>query len=540
MTDVINKRCDHPGCATRPVFGFEWGNGLRCSKHRLDGMINVVDKRCDHPGCITQPIFGFEWGNGLKCFEHKLEGMIDVKSKRCEQSGCMVRPVFGYELGHGLRCFEHRLDGMTNVKDKRCEHPECIIYPVFGYELGHGLRCLKHKVDGMINVKNKRCEHPECTTQPIFGFEWGCGLRCLKHKVDKMMDVIHKRCEHPGCTIQPSYGPRWGQRVRCFKHKLDGMVDVMNRRCEYLGCDTRPSFGYENGQARFCVSHKFDGMIDIKSDRCLQSGCTIRPSYCKLFSPTKTYCREHATLNDYSVSKRSPICSMSNCNDRAVYIDREDINIYPARCESHKLLTDVKLTYRRCLNCEDELYFPENKEVCMNCGVYREKHLYHFKEQIVRDFLQTNGVQFAHDKRINIEGSSFRPDFIISTKFGCLVVEVDEYQHKREGYDPLREENRMRVIYQDVQLNGSSKQVLFLRFNPDQYDGPKIDMKLRLDYLHTVIRHFEQTERLDVSCGKIYLYYDGFTGQTMTIQPIEMTTQVQGGDEPGPDIDEEE
>lgn len=34
MVDVVNKRCQHPGCKKRPVFGFEGEKGRFCSLHR--------------------------------------------------------------------------------------------------------------------------------------------------------------------------------------------------------------------------------------------------------------------------------------------------------------------------------------------------------------------------------------------------------------------------------------------------------------------------------------------------------------------------
>jgi hypothetical protein len=175
----------------------------------------------------------------------------------------------------------------------------------------------------------------------------------------------------------------------------------------------------------------------------------------------------------------------------------------------------------------------------MNCGSYREKRLYHFKEQIVKDFLTTNGVQFIHDKRVNPNGSLFRPDFLIITKFGYLVIEIDERQHKNTGYDLTLEDSRMQQIYRDVQLNSPNNQVLFIRFNPDEYIGPQIEQKSRLEYLFALIKHFENLQTIGVNSGKMYLFYDGFTGQNTKIEGIREITQHGWNDEPNFDNIEE-
>jgi ribosomal protein L37E len=217
---------------------------------------------------------------------------------------------------------------------------------------------------------------------------------------------------------------------------------------------------------------------------------------------------------------------MIKCPNQAIYVDADDINIYPVRCEVHKLSTDIKLTHKRCSNCEHDLYFPERREFCMNCGLYREKRLYHFKEQMVKEFLKSNGIQFIYDKRVDINGSMFRPDFLITTKFGYIVVEVDEYQHKSSDYNIKHEEYRMRRIYFDIQNHkGLNKELLFIRFNPDNYEGQNINSKQRLEYLYTLIKYFEIIDTIGVSIGKIYLYYDGFAGNNIKIEPISLTNE---------------
>ena len=310
--------------------------------------------------------------------------------------------------------------------------------------------------------------------------------------------------------------------------------------CRVPNCNKRAYFGYEFKKSLLCSSHKLVDMINVKSKRCEHPGCTICPCYMKLFSTHRTHCREHSNLNEYSYTKRNPICTVINCQNAAHYIDHNDRNIYPVRCNDHKLNTDIELVHRQCSNCLDELYFPINREVCMNCGIYRERILYHFKEYIIKGFLQSNNIPFIHDKIISPNGSRYRPDFVIKGKYIYICLEVDEYQHSGEGYSVAKEQARMCTIYQDLQITNHSVSLLFLRYNPDRYNGINYDTKQRLSYLYTIIKYFMEIETIGMNLGKIYLYYDGFTGNPK-IQPINSNIEQIYQDEPDYDnIDEDE
>lgn len=39
----------------------------------------------------------------------------------------------------------------------------------------------------------------------------------------------------------------------------------------------------------------------------------------------------------------------------------------------------------------------------MDCGGYREKKLYHFKELEIKYLLQSNNIEFVHDKKSNVQ-----------------------------------------------------------------------------------------------------------------------------------------
>jgi hypothetical protein len=57
MINVKNKRCEHGGCDTRPLFGVPGKRPTRCAKHKYDGMINVKSKKCENDGCDSRPSY---------------------------------------------------------------------------------------------------------------------------------------------------------------------------------------------------------------------------------------------------------------------------------------------------------------------------------------------------------------------------------------------------------------------------------------------------------------------------------------------------
>lgn len=268
--------------------------------------------------------------------------------------------------------------------------------------------------------------------------------------------------------------------------------------------------------------HKLPGMINIVSKICGHEGCTIQPSYHKLYSPTYNHCVSHSTLNEYDCRKGIPLCKSLNCQNIAHFIDGQDNNYYPVRCETHKLVSDIRLSEKECQNCEEILYFPDNREHCMQCGNYRERILYHFKEFIIRSFFITNGVNFIYDKRIDGGKYKFRPDFSISCKFGHIIVEIDEFQHKR-GYSQNLEINRMSSIFSDLRQSNPICEVLFIRYNHDNSQREK--------YLHMIITHFANLPNLGIELGIIYLFYNEFDGHPQ----IKLINSVDNGsynDEP--------
>lgn len=131
--------------------------------------------------------------------------------------------------------------------------------------------------------------------------------------------------------------------------------------------------------------------------------------------------------------------------------------------------------------------------------------------------LNDSEIKFVRDKRISPQSSRHRPDFLISSNFGYIIVEVDENQHNKHFEDD--ELDRMKIIYNDIQYISPGKQTLFIRYN---YRGAFImDKKKRLDYLLLVIKSMKDLQSLGTNLGYVKLFYNGFTGSPV-INPLEV------------------
>jgi ribosomal protein L32 len=435
----------------------------------------------------------------------------------CRNDYCLKQPSFGFEHKKPLFCKDHKTLDMFDVVHKKCEFEGCDKLPCFGFVGETPKYCSIHKPDGMIDITHKQCEFPNCTVNAKFGIQGSSGKYCSIHKDEGMINVYSKRCEFYGCNVGAYFGFE-GQTVKfCVNHKEEGMVDIKSKRCKFPNCKTHPNFAYEGQMAQYCLEHKLDNMINVNIKSCEFHDCTLCPSYGKLYTGIRLSCREHSILNYYSHDKLNPICQVISCPNPAYFIDPIDPNIYPIRCHIHQYFTDIELIFKSCSNCGDKLYFPSDKKLCMKCGQYRGKKLYHFKETMVKHFFTSNNISFIHNRRISSDGSRYQPDFLIKSKFGYIIVEVDEHQHR--DYDKEEEIIRMQIIYDDIQLISLNSQVLFIRFNPDRYNGIKVDIKKRYEYLYNIIKHFINLIEITIPLGQLKLFYNEFNGNP-SIEPL--------------------
>lgn len=78
--------------------------------------------------------------------------------------------------------------------------------------------------------------------------------------------------------------------------------------------------------------------------------------------------------------------------------------------------------------------------------------------------------------------------------------------------------NRMRSLFEDIQIKNFGSKVLFIRYNPDYYyDDKFVDVKMeksrRQDYLYTLVKYFMDLTEIPFKLNKVFLFYDGFVGK---------------------------
>jgi hypothetical protein len=204
--------CNIKGCPRRrSVYGPEGGRPTRCKIHKDPEMIDVINKRCEEPGCKFHAIFGIMGGKKTHCRIHKPQETVNVVSKKCIER--FARNRFAISPGG------------------------CPRGPSFGTEGGKALYCAVHKKDGMVDVTHPRCKTEGCPRQPSFGLERGQPTHCAIHKPPGAEDVVNPRCALEGCKIiNPSFGPPGSKTgTHCVTHKLPGHVPTNTNPCSSCG-----------------------------------------------------------------------------------------------------------------------------------------------------------------------------------------------------------------------------------------------------------------------------------------------------------------
>ena len=120
--------------------------------------------------------------------------------------------------------------------------------------------------------------------------------------------------------------------------------------------------------------------------------------------------------------------------------------------------------------------------------------------------------------------SKKRPDIYFELNKHCIIVEVDENQHK--GYDDSCECARINEIVNGI----GGRSLIFIRFNPDvvKYKGKKMHISLqdRLDLLVYTIKLYLVQEPSWFSILMVQLYYDCHHNYFKCCQIENITKQV--------------
>jgi hypothetical protein len=166
---------------------------------------------------------------------------------------------------------------------------------------------------------------------------------------------------------------------------------------------------------------------------------------------------------------------------------------------------------------DDEIMCEKCKDSTLTNKTIKSK----YKELSVKQKLIENNIDISlYDKVIPKGCSKKRPDFIINTNWGIIVIEVDEFQHNRISYSCECEITRMKQIYFDIGIEHGK--VLFIRYNPDNYEqlyGETFTTNEKLDSLIRTINYYLNNE-IDNYLEVLYLFYDGYTQLTPEIDII--------------------
>ena len=303
-----------------------------------------------------------------------------------------------------------------------------------------------------------------------------------------MVNVKHKTCIHEGCKIQPSYNKEGSTKpLYCSTHKLEGMINIISSSCIHEGCKIQPVFNKEGTtKPLYCSIHKLEGMINIISRTCIHEGCKTIPYYNKEGSTKALYCSTHKLEGMVDVKNK--------------------------KCKSYLCSTLVSEKYDGyCLYCYMN-FFPD-KPVSRN---------YKTKEYAVIEFVKTTfpDLTWISDKKILDGCSKRRPDLFLDLGYQIIIIEVDENQHTT--YDCSCENKRIMELSQDV----GHKPIVFIRFNPDDYEENEIVIKscwgINKKGIYVVKKLKEWDKRLNTLKEQIkyWIHPDNIT--TKTVETIQL------------------
>jgi hypothetical protein len=483
-----------------------------------------MNKRCGNIGCRKHPIFAEEGTvRGRFCREHAAFGMVDVVNKRCESTGCRKQPAFAF-FGEtrGRFCREHAAPGMVDVSHKRCESVGCQKHPTFAEEGSLRRRfCREHATPGSVSVIRKWCEGAGCRKQPTFAEEGATrGRFCREHAAPDSVDVVNKRCESTGCRKQPTFAEKGVTRGRfCREHAAPDMVNVKAKHCESAGCQKQPTFAEEGAtRRRFCREHATPDSVDVSRKRCGGAGCRIGACY-GIPGAGPTHCAKHKTLG----MVRRPNRRCAKCKHSAIF----GFETFLTHCANHRQPGEANLVERLCTVCglEEKLNSAGN---CIACGTFpKMKRAHLVKQRAVNDAFEAANIRpESYDAAIE-RGlcSRKRPDFVFDGEGHKLVVEVDEFQHQRNGYDC--EVARMYEI-----VGALGHRTIFIRYNPDHFrdaQGKRRDPPREQREVELVrwVRHLRgpagASQALAATAWLLvgYMYYDGWDGKLALEEMVE-------------------
>lgn len=163
----------------RAFYGFPGENPLTCKEHASDDFVNLNKKRCQHPGCEGRALFGTD--KAMWCSKHKGEtGNLNIGL--CSVDGCGRTKTHGYKKK--TVCSLHAIPGMDDLSKNKCSNERCHYSGNFQFE---GQRyCKRHLPEGGERVQ-KSCF---CGKTASYGYDKR--EYCKEHSLPGM-ELIRKK-----------------------------------------------------------------------------------------------------------------------------------------------------------------------------------------------------------------------------------------------------------------------------------------------------------------------------------------------------------
>jgi len=272
------------------------------------------------------------------------------------------------------------------------------------------------------------CIEENCDKQPVYG-KRGTNKReyCKPHAPIGYVDVTHQRCLHENCDKQSNYGKRETNKVEyCKTHAPIGYVNVKDKKCLFATCDKHPSYGKRGtNKAEYCKSHAPIGYVNVKHKRCLFATCETRPAYGKRGTNKAEYCKSHAPIGYVNVISKK--CENENCSTIPNY---GKPGYPPEYCVKHKTIHPLKYgkdDVKECTYCLAEIHYRD--DYCPSCkqfNILGQTVKTHNKELEIKALLEEkfDSDIFNHDRTVTGGCSRKRPDFLLTTTWGNIVLEV--------------------------------------------------------------------------------------------------------------------
>jgi hypothetical protein len=243
-----------------------------------------------------------------------------------------------------------------------------------------------------------------------------------------MIFIASRRRARLDCYTRPYFNvPGETQGQYCARHKTAGMVDVVNRRCEKACRMAIPTFNlFGEKSARFCEAHRNPEMVNAVGPKC-NNIKSKKSTICYKMSRCFTH------KDKGMIAQSSRLCMISDCKKPATHGLSN-----PIRCEKHSTDNMVDLVQKICSNCGLlDILLQDQK--CAECSTYAEaKTRVRLSKQLrVKYILDENNILYEAYDSIVGDGvcSKKRPDFVIDADTHKIVLEVDEYQHKKGEYN---------------------------------------------------------------------------------------------------------